>query len=43
MNKLNDCCQNAFIKGRYISEGVMLQQEILRETKFRKQQGVVLK
>jgi hypothetical protein len=43
MHKLVHNCQNAFIKGRYISEGVMLLQEILRETKFRKQLGVVLK
>jgi hypothetical protein len=43
VHKLIDYYQNAFIKGRYIFEGVMLLQEILRETKFRKQQWVVLK
>ncbi|KAK1612124.1 hypothetical protein QYE76_035797 [Lolium multiflorum] len=43
MNKLLLPCQTAFIKGRYISDGVMLLQEILREDQFRKKQGVVLK
>jgi hypothetical protein len=33
MNKLLLPCQTAFIKGRYISDGVMLLQEILREEK----------
>jgi hypothetical protein len=36
MSKLLLPCQTAFIKGRYISDGVMLLQEILREDKFRK-------
>jgi hypothetical protein len=43
MNKLIHPCQTAFIKGRYISDGVALLQEVPREAKFRKQQGVVLK
>jgi hypothetical protein len=43
MGKLIHPCQNAFIRGRYITDGVMLLQEILRETKFKKKQGVVLK
>jgi hypothetical protein len=43
MSKLLLPCQTAFIKGRYITDGVMLLQEVLRESKFRKNQGVVLK
>jgi hypothetical protein len=43
MNKLLLPCQTAFIKGRYIADGVMLLQEVLKEDKFRKRQGVVLK
>jgi hypothetical protein len=43
MEKLLAQCQTAFIKGRYITDGVMLLQEVLRESKIRKQQGVVLK
>jgi hypothetical protein len=43
MLKLIQPCQTAFIRGRYITDGVMLLQEILRETKFRKQQGGILK
>ncbi|KAK1570145.1 hypothetical protein QYE76_027234 [Lolium multiflorum] len=43
MEKLLSNHQTAFIKGRYITDGVMLLQEVLRESKFRKQQGVVLK
>jgi hypothetical protein len=43
MEKLLSQCQTAFIKGRYITDGVMLLQEVLRESKFRKYQGVVLK
>jgi hypothetical protein len=43
MSKLLLPCQTAFIKGRYITDGVMLLQEILRENKFKKHQGVVLK
>jgi hypothetical protein len=36
MEKLLAQCQTAFIKGRYITDGVMLLQEVLRESKFRK-------
>jgi hypothetical protein len=43
MVKLLAQCQTPFIKGRYITDGVMLLQEVLGESKFRKQQGVVLK
>jgi hypothetical protein len=43
MLKIIHHCQTAFIKGRYITDGVMLLQEILRETKVKKQQGVILK
>jgi mannosylglycoprotein endo-beta-mannosidase len=43
MAKLINDCQNAFIRGRFIADGVMLLQEILRETKYKKQQGVILK
>jgi hypothetical protein len=43
MEKLLSQCQTTFIKGRYITDGVMLLQEVLRESKFRKQQDVVLK
>jgi hypothetical protein len=43
MEKLLAQCQTAFIKGRYITDGVMLLHEVLRESKFWKQQGVVLK
>jgi hypothetical protein len=43
MNKLINECQDAFIRGRFIADGVMLLQEILKETKYKKHQGVVLK
>jgi mRNA deadenylase 3'-5' endonuclease subunit Ccr4 len=43
MLKIIHHCQIAFIRGRYITDGVMLLQEILRETKVKKQQGVILK
>jgi hypothetical protein len=43
MNKIIHLSQTAFIKGRFITDGVALLQEVLRESKFRKQQGVVLK
>jgi hypothetical protein len=43
MGKLIHPCQNTFIRGRYITDGVMLLQEILRESKVKKKQGVVLK
>jgi hypothetical protein len=36
MAKLINDCQNAFIRGRFIADGVMLLQEILRETKYKK-------
>jgi hypothetical protein len=36
MGKLIHPCQNAFIRGRYITDGVMLLQEILRESKSKK-------
>jgi hypothetical protein len=40
MNKVIHPCQTAFIKGRYITDGVALLQEVLREANFRKQQGL---
>jgi hypothetical protein len=43
MDKIFHPCQTAFIKGRYITDGVALLQEVLKEAKFRKHQGVVLK
>jgi hypothetical protein len=43
MQKLIHSCQTAFIKGGYITNGVMLLQQIMRESKFRNQQGVILK
>jgi hypothetical protein len=43
MGKLLSPCQTSFVKGRFITDGVMLLREVLRERKFRKQQGVVLK
>src|SRR3954464_1489083 len=43
MGKLIDTCQTAFIKGRFIADGVTLLHEILKESKSQKQQGVVLK
>jgi hypothetical protein len=43
LDKIIHSCQNAFIKGRFITDGVMLLQEVLREVKYMKQQGVVLK
>jgi hypothetical protein len=43
MQKIIQPYQTAFIKGRYITNGMMLLQEILRESKFKKQQGVILK
>jgi hypothetical protein len=33
MEKLLSQCQTAFIKGRYITDGFMLLQEVLRESK----------
>jgi hypothetical protein len=39
MGKLLLPCQTTFIKNRYITDGVMLLQEILRGCKFRKHQG----
>jgi hypothetical protein len=43
MKKIIHECQTAFIKGRFITDGIMLLQEILRDAKCRKQQGVILK
>jgi hypothetical protein len=43
MKKIIRECQSAFIKGRFIADGIMLLQEILRDSKCRKQQGVILK
>jgi hypothetical protein len=43
MKKIIHECQSAFIKGRFIADGIMLLQEILRDSKCRKQQGVILK
>jgi hypothetical protein len=43
MNKVIHPCQTAIIKGIFITDGVAFLQEVLREAKFRKQQGVVLK
>jgi hypothetical protein len=43
MPKVINSCQNAFMKGRFITDGVSFLQEILRETKFKKQHGVELK
>jgi hypothetical protein len=37
MSNLINECQNAFIRGRFIADGVSLLQEILRETKYKKQ------
>jgi hypothetical protein len=34
---------NTFIKGKYIDDGVNLPHEISKESKFQKQQGIVLK
>lgn len=36
-------CQTAFIQGRNIMDGVLLLHEILRESKLKKQKGVVPK
>jgi hypothetical protein len=43
MKKIIHDCQTAFIRGRFITDGIMLLQEILRDAKCRKQQGVILK
>lgn len=43
MPKLINNSQNAFIKGRNIMDGILSLHEILRETKYKKKQGVVLK
>jgi hypothetical protein len=37
MEKLLSNHQTAFIKGRYITDGVMPLQEVLRESKYKKQ------
>jgi hypothetical protein len=43
MSKLIHPCQNAFIKGRFITDRVMLLQEVLTESKSKKKQCVVQK
>jgi hypothetical protein len=43
MPKLINNCHSAFNKDRFISDKVSLLQEILKKTKYKKQQGVVLK
>jgi hypothetical protein len=43
MRKIIHTCQTAFIKGRFITDGFKLLQEFFRDTKYRKQKGVVLK
>lgn len=43
MPKLIEVCQNAFIKGRNIMDGVISLYEVLHEARARKQQGVILK
>ena len=43
MGRLISECQNAFIKGRNIMDGVVSLHEILQESKRKKCQGVVLK
>uniref|UniRef100_A0A0A9A5N4 Uncharacterized protein n=1 Tax=Arundo donax TaxID=35708 RepID=A0A0A9A5N4_ARUDO len=43
MGKLINKCQNAFIKGRNIMDGVMALHEILHETKVQEEVGVILK
>lgn len=39
MDKLLSPCQIVFVKRRFITDEVMLLQEVLRESKFRKQWG----
>jgi hypothetical protein len=43
VQKLIHPCQNTLIRGRYISDGVMLVQEVPWESKFKKKQGMVFK
>jgi hypothetical protein len=43
VNKVVVPCQNTFIKGRFITDGVMSLHESLHECKNKKQQGVVFK
>ena len=43
MGKLISNCQNAFIKGRNIMDGVLSLHEILHEARRKKQQALVLK
>jgi hypothetical protein len=43
VQKLIHPCQNTLIRGRYISDGVMLVQEVPWESKFKRKQGMVLK
>jgi hypothetical protein len=41
IDKMILTCQNAFIKGRNVMDGVMSVHEILHESRIKKQQGVV--
>lgn len=41
--KLVDPCQTAFIKGRFIIDGVVMLHEVLHELRVKKQKGVILK
>lgn len=41
--KLTDPCQTAFIKGRYILDGVVILHEVIHELRTKKQKGVIFK
>lgn len=43
MDKLIDSCQNAFIKGRNIMDGIVSLHEVLHESRLRRKQGLILK
>lgn len=43
MEKLVMDCQNAFIKRRFIMDGILSLYEVLHEAKRKKQQGLILK
>lgn len=43
MGRIIDRCQNAFIKGRNIMDGIMCLHEILHDTKRKKKDGIILK
>jgi hypothetical protein len=43
MDKLVDKCQTAFIKGRYILDGVVILHETLHEIRRNKSKGIILK